>query len=401
MTVTAAVLDGLAREGAGRALLDAAADREDVHLVGGAVRDHLIGRAPRELDVVVEGDALELAESLARALDGGVAAHPRFGTATIVSAAGRVDLAAARRETYAAPGALPEVTLGASLEEDLARRDFTVNAMAVCLGGASRGRLTAVPDAEEDLAAARLRVLHPASFIDDPTRLIRLGRYVSRLAFAAEPHTRAWAAEAVAGGALDAISGARAGAELRAALGEGALGALAELGVLERLGLHAHPDLELAGRAAGVPGLAAQRDLIALAVACEGLGDAEASALLDRLALGSRDRGAVLDALHAVELAAVLAAASRASQVRRALDGRSGPALALASAHGAAEQVRGYLEVLRHTELQITGDDLIAAGVAGGPEVGRRLARTLDAVLDGEVGEGREEQLRAALETAG
>ena len=118
----------------------------------------------------------------------------------------------ARRERYPAPGALPEVE-PASLAEDLGRRDFTVNALAVTLGD---GELIAVPGALEDLAAGTLRVLHDASFIDDPTRLIRLARYAERLSFAVDPHTAALARAA----GFATLSGGRLGGELRLALAE-------------------------------------------------------------------------------------------------------------------------------------------------------------------------------------
>src|SRR3954466_4568325 len=165
--------------GAGE-LLGTLAGVPGVWVVGGAVRDALLGRQPRDLDLVVEGDAAEVARRLGEA----PLLHERFGTAT---ANGVVNLAAARRERYEQPGALPEVELGAPIAEDLARRDFTVNAIAVRLAD---GELRAVPHALEDLAARRLRVLNAGSFLDDPTRLLRLVRYAARLRFQIEKVTR-------------------------------------------------------------------------------------------------------------------------------------------------------------------------------------------------------------------
>src|SRR5215208_2565603 len=127
-----------------------------VWVVGGAVRDLLLGLEPRELDLVVEGDAVPVARRAAARLGGDVVAHERFGTATVRGAGVAFDLAGARRETYAQPGALPDVELGAALEDDLARRDFTVNTLALrLLDGALRGW----PGAEDDLRARILRVL--------------------------------------------------------------------------------------------------------------------------------------------------------------------------------------------------------------------------------------------------
>src|SRR5829696_7252573 len=166
-------------------------------VVGGAVRDLLLGGTPEDLDVVIEGDAVAAARRLADALEGELVVHDRFGTATVAAAGHVYDLATARAETYAAPGALPDVRPG-TVEEDLLRRDFTVNAIAV----AGDGRIAAAPSAFEDLDARVLRVLHARSFVDDPTRLLRLVRYATRLGFAVEPSTAALADDAVRGGAL-------------------------------------------------------------------------------------------------------------------------------------------------------------------------------------------------------
>jgi tRNA nucleotidyltransferase (CCA-adding enzyme) len=227
-------------------------------LVGGAVRDLLLGRVPRELDVVLAGgedateppsagDVARLAGELAARLGahaGGTSEHERFATASVAWEGGRIDIAAARRERYAQPGALPEVE-PAPLAEDLLRRDFTVNAIAVALDGPQRGEPRAAAHALEDLHAGRLRVLHERSFSDDPTRLWRLARYRARLGFTVERRTAELAVAAVAAGALATVSGARVGAELRLALSESEpLQALAELdgiGALRAL----HPRLRL------------------------------------------------------------------------------------------------------------------------------------------------------------
>ena len=211
-----APVDLLARLGRPPAV--AALDGEDaVYVVGGAVRDLLLDGTPHELDFVVEGDAVAVARRAAARAGGEVLVHDRFGTATVTTPEATFDLAGARRERYERPGALPEVELGASLREDLERRDFTVNAIALHL---SDGELTWLPGAEEDLRAGRLRVLHDESFRDDPTRLLRLARYAARLGFEPEERTDRLAAEAVAGGAVQTITGSRMGAELRLLLQE-------------------------------------------------------------------------------------------------------------------------------------------------------------------------------------
>ncbi|MDP8968483.1 MAG: hypothetical protein M3N04_07780, partial [Actinomycetota bacterium] len=192
----------------GRRLLDAAAGMRGVHLVGGAVRDLLLGREPRELDVVVEGDVGALAARLGG--DAERLVHERFGTATVRSGGCRWDLAASRGERYAHPGALPDV-FAAGIDEDLRRRDVTVNAIALDL---STGELRAVAHAEQDVRDRRLRVLHDASFVDDPTRLVRLARYAARLGFEVEERTAVFARDAFASGAPETAGRARMGSEL-------------------------------------------------------------------------------------------------------------------------------------------------------------------------------------------
>ena len=180
-------------------------------VVGGAVRDLLMGVRPVDLDLMVEGPVAALATEL-----GGdqLRLHDRFSTATIELEGSRCDIAQARREVYPAPGALPEVE-PASAAEDLRRRDFTVNAIALVVTGANRGELLFTPDGLSDIEQRLLRVLHELSFSDDPTRLLRLARYAARLRFGIEARTLALARRAVREGALLTVSGARIGNELR------------------------------------------------------------------------------------------------------------------------------------------------------------------------------------------
>ncbi|HQR46516.1 MAG TPA: hypothetical protein PK598_10950, partial [Thermoanaerobaculia bacterium] len=160
-----------------------------VHLVGGAVRDLLLGRASRDLDVAVEGPAGAVPELAGRlgARPGWrlEASPPRFGTATLAAPGGfRVDLAATRTETYARPGALPAVAAGAGLRGDLGRRDFTIPALAKEIGpDGSLGPLVDPLGGGRDLGRRILRLLHPGSLTDDPTRAFRAVKYAARLGF--------------------------------------------------------------------------------------------------------------------------------------------------------------------------------------------------------------------------
>jgi tRNA nucleotidyltransferase (CCA-adding enzyme) len=422
----------------GRELLELAAGRNDVELVGGAVRDLAVGRTPRELDVVVGRDARAFARELAASLGTLSGENPgehltesdfneRFHTALICwnvnGAEGRIDIAMRRTETYSRPGALPDVKPGTP-QQDLDRRDFTVNAIALPLSGPSAGELRPVDDrALGDLAEGRLRVLHPRSFSDDPTRLLRLARYSARLGFQIEPHTADLAAHAVAEGALDTVSRARIGAELRLALAEP--DALATLEAIDRLGLlrALHPQLrfetglardalELLRR--GLDGEPGRPDLLLLAALLRSLVqaldvDAEdaAYALLDSLEIPAADRDLALDsAVGADALAEELGGAETPSQIREAVGHAPPEQVALAGAWGQREwefsevidAAEEWLKQLRHVRLEIGGDDLLAAGIPEGPEIGRRLQAALARKLDDDLDAGRDAELQAALE---
>ncbi len=173
-----------------------------LYLVGGCVRDLLLGAGHVDVDLVVEGDAMAFACRCARTFGGRCVTHRRFGTATLEAPDGlKVDMATTRRETYERPGALPRVERG-TIRDDLLRRDFTINAMAMALNKASFARLIDFCGGENDLRRRRIRVLHPNSFIDDPTRIVRAVRFEERLGFRCERRTAQWLRAAVAKKAL-------------------------------------------------------------------------------------------------------------------------------------------------------------------------------------------------------
>lgn len=205
---------------------DAAGPGLAVWLVGGAVRDLLLGRPFRDLDLAIVGTSGEVAELAGRlaARPGWrlEASHGRFGTATLTAPGGyRVDLAATRTETYARPAALPIVAAGARLEADLGRRDFTIHALARRLeADGSLGPLVDPYGGRRDLADRVLRLLHPGSLADDPTRAFRAVRYAARLGFGLDRGFRAALRRAREEGAFDATSGDRLRRALEEALGE-------------------------------------------------------------------------------------------------------------------------------------------------------------------------------------
>jgi tRNA nucleotidyltransferase (CCA-adding enzyme) len=374
-------------------------------LVGGVVRDLLQGQRAEDLDLAVEGDARAAARELAARLPGEARGHERFGTATIRAGELAFDLASTRRELYERPGALPTVE-PARLGEDLGRRDFTINAMAVGLTGDDLGHLYDPYGGLPDLTAGVVRVLHERSFLDDPTRLLRAVRYESRHGFAMDPDTERLARAAASGGALDTVSGARVGDELLTLLGEQRVAAGVER--LRALGIDRalHPDLR------ADPALVAAASLGAVAIGADRVRSALAALIapapgrlarwLDDLSLTAPARDAVARAARTAPwLSRELRRELRDSELHALLRDEPLEALALALALEApSEPILRFVTELRHVRLEITGRDLIEAGVPESPAIGRALEAVLRRKLDGEVS-GRSEELDAALEAAG
>ena len=197
-----------------KAIATAGGAFEGIYLVGGSVRDVLLGRQDFDIDIAVEGDAIGSAEELARLLHGRIRAHEKFGTAVVLyGEEARVDVVTTRTEFYDAPAALPSVE-HANIREDLFRRDFTVNAMAVSLKAEDYGRLVDPFGGRGDVSERRLRVLHNLSFVDDPTRIFRAVRYESRLGFRMDEHAAQLARSCVEMGLFDDLSSARLRDEL-------------------------------------------------------------------------------------------------------------------------------------------------------------------------------------------
>jgi len=376
--------------------------------VGGAVRDLLLGRPTSDLDVVVSGDAGEFADALAAKHGVAVRRHPRFGTAALSLSTGvRIDVARPRRETYARPGALPSVAFPATLEEDLARRDFPIHAMALPLRPAPRPRLLDPFAGRADLAARRVRVLHDRSFLDDPTRAYRAARYAARLGFRVDPSAARLVRAAVAAGAVDAVSGDRLWRELALIVAEPARAGSAA--ILSRLGLDAAVTPALSRPRAPARLRAAASAASRLGVVADPLcyllawmGDAPQGSLVeaaDRLALAGRARETWLAWPHTRargERFGGLPAPERTRRIR----GLGGDLAAAVAATLPAGDRAAWIAAVRapRPELSIRGRDLVAAGVPPGPRVGAALARTLEAREDGSI--GADQELEFALEAA-
>ncbi|MDP3595844.1 MAG: polya polymerase, partial [Nitrospirota bacterium] len=191
-----------------------------VYVVGGVVRDLLLGHVTLDLDLTVEGDGVGFARLVADRYRAGLVAFERFATARLVFSDGlKMDIATTRRESYALPGILPTVQ-SASIEEDLYRRDFTINAIAVQLNPGQFGRLLDVYGGQRDLRARTIRVLHAGSFQDDPTRIFRAIRFEQRLKFRLERATIRLLAEAASKNLIQQLSGPRLQNEILLLLAE-------------------------------------------------------------------------------------------------------------------------------------------------------------------------------------
>jgi tRNA nucleotidyltransferase (CCA-adding enzyme) len=388
-------------------LLPALEGLPPAYLVGGSVRDLLLGEAPADhLDLAIEGDARSVARALAERVSGEAREYERFGTAVVRVEGFEYDMATTRRETYDEPGALPRVE-AAPLSEDLVRRDFAINAMAIGLRGDDVGHLYDPHGGLRDLEAGLLRVLHERSFSDDPTRLLRGVRFEARLHFNLDPDTEVLARKAVASSVLSTVSVDRVGRELLKVLEElaapTAVRRLADLGIDRALHPALAPDPELVASAAlGAVTLGANRvtaELAAMVVE----DPQELDLWVAALPLEARDRDAVARAARvAPRVAAELGEREHTPSELRSLLGVEPPeTLALALALGAPpEPILRWASELSGVRLEIGGADLLAAGVPEGPAIGRALDETLRRKLDGLVS-GREEELRTALELAG
>lgn len=236
-----------------RGLLEVVATTADesglsAYVVGGFVRDLLIGIENLDMDIVIEGDGNLFAATLGEKLDGKVRNHAQFGTASLILPDGfKIDLATARKESYEHPGALPKVERS-SIQTDLSRRDFSFNSLAVKLNGADAFSLIDFFDGQRDLEEKRVRVLHDQSFVDDPCRAFRAIRFEQRFGFALNQQTQALIKDAVKKRLVDRLSGRRLFNELTALLKERdplpCLRRMKELGLLQFV----HADLVLSNR---------------------------------------------------------------------------------------------------------------------------------------------------------
>ncbi|RJQ46396.1 MAG: CBS domain-containing protein [Gaiellales bacterium] len=389
-----------------------------VYLVGGFVRDLILGEANYDVDIAVEGDGIEFARQLAGELGGRVRAHRKFNTAVVILDALkpglRVDVATTRTEFYDYPAALPTVE-HSSIKRDLYRRDFTINAMAVSLSAHDFGRLLDFFGGLADIDNRVIRVLHNLSFIEDPTRIFRAVRYENRLGFRMNAHTRELARGCVEMNLVGDLSSARLRDELIWLFSEPEVGytitRIAELGLAPSI----HPELAFDGRTAAIverADAAARRfhlldDIrpwrLRLACLARGMEAGPLDLWTGKLKLRRTDADNILSSVVLSRKVVDHLDARRQTrpEIYELLSRLPAEALILTYALAEREEARAaielYLDELRQTEVTVSGADLIEMGMRESPAVGRILMRLKRGRLEGAI-TGDEEERELARE---
>lgn len=402
---------------------DAAQSGFPLYIIGGSVRDLILGSAIQDLDLTVEGDAIALARALAKRHGGRVTAHSKFGTAKWflpkdlqTESSETLDLISARSETYKHPAALPTVMPG-SMDDDIRRRDFTINTLAIRLDGAHFGELRDDLGGMDDLKQGIVRVLHAKSFIDDPTRMYRAVRYAERYGFKIAEETLALIPAARP--LIEKLSAQRIRHELDLILEEwnaaAMLARLAELNLLQPI----HPALTFdESMRQRLTNLHTYRSLQHLSpwniTKGEQMRASDLGWLLWLMSLSQEQVSALNDRLHfTADLLAALFAASKMYAVQSSFVGlkpsqcverlEAYPLAAVEAVGYAAKDPRvkecfdEYISKWRYIKPHINGDDLKALGVEPGPRYAVLLRRLRNAWLDGEVKTKEEE--KALLQT--
>jgi tRNA nucleotidyltransferase (CCA-adding enzyme) len=362
-----------------------------LYLVGGAVRDLLLGRPAEDLDLVVEGDAETLAYVIAKRLSGQVVSRSQFSTAKVKVEGESLDLITARSEHYLRPGALPQIAHG-TMNEDLARRDFSINAMAFPLHLGATGQLLDPFGGMADLHRGLVRVLHDRSFVDDATRIMRAVRYEQRLGFRLEDETETLLRRDLP--MLDTISGDRLRKELHLWLKEeqcaGILLRAEKLGVMAAI----HPPLAGSGQlvqgAVGRTGKGGLEEQVYVGLLAYALTPAEGEQLIGRLRMPPGWAAVVRDTIALKgKLGWLSDARLSPARLYEALAPSTPAAVqacALASPHeDARHSLTLFLEKLRYVKPSLGGRDLMELGVPQGPAIGEMLVKLRSARLEGAV----------------
>lgn len=368
-----------------------------LYLVGGAVRDLLLGRPTEDLDLVVEGDAETLASIIAKRLSGQVVSRSQFSTAKIKVDGVSLDLITARSEHYSRPGALPQIAHG-NMEDDLARRDFSINAMAFPLHTGNKGQILDPFGGQADLSSGLIRVLHDKSFIDDATRIMRAVRYEQRLGFRLEDDTQTLLRRDLP--MLDTISGDRLRRELHLLLKEDrcveTLVRADQLGVMAAIFSSLEGSGEVVQSAMGRIGQKTLDEYVYLGLLTYHLDSSDGEKIIGRLRMPPRWAAVVRDTIALKDKLPRLSDAMLSpTQLYETLAPSANAAVqacALAAPSGEARRnLTLFLEKLRYVKPALGGKDLIELGVPQGPAIGEMLTRLRSARLEGVVTSRAEE----------
>jgi tRNA nucleotidyltransferase (CCA-adding enzyme) len=392
----------------------AQAQKSNAYTVGGCVRDLILKRRILDLDIVVEGDGIALARQFSSAVNGKLTAYPQFGTATVALPGGRaVDFASARKERYPYPGALPAVS-GGTIREDLFRRDFTINAMAMSITPDRFGILVDDYHGFIDLRRKLIRILHKQSFPDDPTRMLRAVRFEQRFGFRMEPRTAQLLKKALVQKADQTVKPQRYFEEFKKNLKEdNALGNLKRLSLLGALQFLGHPFKIDGKNAALIKKISANAAwarkhladwpeeniwLVHFMAIVSGASPASVTQTMERFNFTKIDRKKVISSLSCCgifdKLAVRRLVPAQAFELLRSLSIEE--ILLLRSRTGNAavrRRLEQYLLKWRYLKLQINGEDLKAAGLPPGREFQVVLGQVLLALVEGKC-TTRAEQLR-------
>ncbi|MDY7019149.1 MAG: CCA tRNA nucleotidyltransferase, partial [Chloroflexota bacterium] len=380
------------------------------YLVGGVVRDLLLGYPNYDLDMVVEGNALRLAQQimlspLLKQQIGKLVLHPRFGTAKLKCNDFTIDIATARGEVYAKPGALPVVTPGI-LINDLFRRDFSINAMAISLVSSNYGELIDPYHGENDLELHLIRILHPESFIDDATRILRAIRYEQRLGFSLERETDRLLKESVP--MLDTISSDRIRHELELILRERypeyAIKRLGEVGVLTRISPSLKGNGWIAEKFDQARLLTKPSQLLSLyfCLLFYPLNEKEIEQLISHLNIPGKLTRAMRDTIRLkTELTSLDKSSIKSSEIYYLLHEFEPLAIQVNAIASESLLICDYLQLflkkLRYVKTLLNGGELKRLGISPGPELGMILETLHKAKLDGEVDTSEDEEKLALL----
>lgn len=385
----------------------------EAYLIGGFVRDLLLGVKNFDLDIAVEGDGIKFAQGLALKLKAKLIQHKRFGTATLlIKPQLKMDIASTRKEFYPEPGALPVVNRG-TLKDDLYRRDFTINTLAIAITDSSFGRLLDLFRGKEDIRDKKIRILHNLSFIDDPTRILRAIRFEQRFRFKIEAHTLKCLKEAVKLKLLSIVEPQRLRDEIilllkedeplrpirriRELVGFNFISPLLKVSAkTEALFQAVHKEIRWFKQKFLLP-RPLDTWLIYFMALIDSLSPEQAQALCERFVLRKGESKRILTymRLRSRILLELSRAAIKPSTVFHLLEPLSYEVIILIKARADKKIIRKHIldffHIYNGTDISVSGHDLKAMGLSPGPHYQKILRHVLTAKLDGEVKNKKEE----------